>query len=337
MKAEFGSEGARTLCAARGQPVDLRVLSDLLGCPIERLAGYFVAENAVAKSFPYTGEGVRVRYFGHACLLIETSEVSILVDPTAARDRQPGAEHFTFDDLPPRIDFLFISHGHQDHCCPEMLMQLRERVGVVLIPPNNRGEPSDPSLRRILARLKFQTIVTLDGLESMAVNGGSITALPFTGEHGDLDVHSKQCAFFELKGRRICLLVDTDAIDVDVYRRIAPRISQPDLIFIGMECLGAPLSWLYGPLISGSISKRNDNSRRLSGANCDRAWRIVETLNPRQVCVYAMGQEPWMRNLMGLNYAEDSIQLEESKTFVQRCAAEKIPAQILYRCMETLI
>jgi L-ascorbate metabolism protein UlaG (beta-lactamase superfamily) len=325
-----------TLCSARQSAVDLRELSSVLHAPIDRLASYFVAEPA-RPSPTYARDGVRIRYFGHACLLIETADVCILVDPTTAREKLPGVSHFTFDDLPPRIDFLFISHGHQDHLCPEVLMQLRGRVGTVLVPPNNRGEPSDPSLKRILGRLGFRSVTTLEPLEERRVTGGRIVALPFTGEHCDLDVHSKQCAMIELLGRRICLLVDTDAIDVDVYRRIAPLIEGPDVVFIGMECFGAPLSWLYAPLISGTVSKKNDNSRRLSGANCERASRMIEVLKPRQVCVYAMGQEPWMRHLMGLNYTEGSIQLKESGDFIERCNELGIPAQRAYVQMELKI
>lgn len=38
---------------------------------------------------------------------------------------------FTFNDLPDRIDYVVISHNHQDHCSPEVLMQLRHKIGTV--------------------------------------------------------------------------------------------------------------------------------------------------------------------------------------------------------------
>jgi L-ascorbate metabolism protein UlaG (beta-lactamase superfamily) len=307
-----------------------------MGHPVARLAEYFTNERAACGA-AYDGEGVRVRYFGHACVLMETSRTSILVDPTAAHDRHASVDHFVFSELPPHVDVLFISHGHQDHFVPEFLMRLRERVGLVVIPGGNRGELSDPSLRRMLRQLGYTRIRTLEPLETLEVADGSITGLPFTGEHSDLDVHSKQCALVELKGRRICMLVDTDAVDIDVYRRVVARLVQPDMVFIGMECSGAPLSWLYGPLVSRPIARRNDNSRRLSGANGRRAWDIVALLQPRRVCVYAMGQEPWMRNLMGLNYTQDSVQIKESEEFIRRCRQAGIPADRLYLKMETTL
>lgn len=328
LRSELGAPAIQELCAARRTAVDIAGLAQRLGAPASALAAYFTADPG-RQGETYGGEGVRLRYFGHACVLIETVETTILVDPTAATERH-GETHLTLDDLPPRIDVLFISHGHQDHFSPETLMQIRDRVGVTLIPPSNRGEPSDPSLRRLLRCLGFERIVTLEPLEAYDLPDGRITALPFSGEHCDLDVHAKQCAMVELRGRRICLFVDTDAIDLDIYKRLANRLAEPDVMLVGMECFGAPLSWMYGPLLSTAISNRNDTSRRLSGANCARAWGLTETLRPKQVGVYAMGQEPWMRHLMGLNYTEDSVQLRESSDYVARCRAAEIPAERLY-------
>ncbi|WP_332770536.1 MBL fold metallo-hydrolase [Phenylobacterium sp.] len=328
IKSTFDSEAATYLGEARDRPIDLNRLAALCGISVGNLIPYFTNEPRPAADV-YSGDGVRVRYFGHACILIETSEISILIDPTFANDETEETSHLTGDDLPPRIDIVFLSHGHQDHFHPESLLRIRNRVGVVIIPPTNRGELSDPSMKSILKRMGFRSVITLDYLEPYDVPGGTITSLPFSGEHCDLDIHSKQCAIFELNGRRIATLVDSDAIDIDVYMRLVPLLSRLDLMFIGMECYGAPLSWLYGPLITGSLSRKNDNSRRLSGANAQNARRLTEALKPRNVFVYAMGQEPWMRSLMGLQYAEDSIQLAESSEYVDWCRSIGIPAERL--------
>ena len=261
---------------------------------------------------------------------METAGFAILVDPTAAYVTEPGKDHLTVHDLPPWIDVLFLSHGHQDHLTPEMLIPLRDRVGVVLIPPSNTGDPADPSLKRMLTKLGFRAVVTLDTLDRYAFPEGSITALPFTGEHCDLDIHSKHCALIELKGRRICLFIDSDVIDLDVYRRILDKLKHPDVMFVGMECFGAPLSWLYGPLVTSPISAKNDQSRRLSGATSDRAGRLAEAIRPDRAFVYAMGQEPWMRYLMGLSYHEDSVQLKEVALFLEHCRTLGIDAEQLY-------
>jgi L-ascorbate metabolism protein UlaG (beta-lactamase superfamily) len=330
IRTHFNSEAAQMLAGARTSPVNLDELAKASGSRVAGLLPFFTEGRAAPAATPYTGDGIRVSYFGHAAVLIETSHLTILIDPVLAYDQQPEGHHLRFQDLPDKIDVLLISHGHQDHFCPEILIQIRERVGLVVVPPSNTGELADPSLERMLKALGYSSIKTLPPLESIETCDGRITALPFSGEHCDLDVHAKQCLMLELKGKRLCFFVDSDAVDLDVYRRIASRLSDPDLMLIGMECFGAPLGWLYGPLISGPVSKRNDASRRLSGANCQRAWHLTQLLHPARVFVYAMGQEPWMKYLMGLNYREDSVQLKESTEFVERCRASGITAEHLY-------
>jgi len=329
VKGPFGSAVMNTLCASRQSAVNLKELAAEGGWDATALAGFF-SEERPGFAERYSGTGVRIRYFGHACLLIETGRVAILIDPTVANEANGTLPHLKIEDLPRQIDILFISHGHQDHFHPELLMQLRQRVGMVIIPPHNHGEPADPSLIRMLRNLGYRAIKTLEPLESFDLLDGSITALPFSGEHCDLDVHSKHCALVELRGRRIGVFVDSDAIDIDVYRRLSPRLRDLDVLFVGMECFGAPLSWLYGPLVSTPIPKRVDSSRRLSGANCSRARALVDLLRPNQVFVYAMGQEPWMRYLMGMNYTDDSIQISESSEFLRWCRSEAISADRLY-------
>jgi hypothetical protein len=58
--------------------------------------------------------------------------------------------------------------------------------------------------------------------------------------------------------------------------------------------------------------------------------RIVEQFRCARVYVYAMGQEPWLRYVMGLEYAPDSIQLQESAKLVNHCRSEGMVAERLY-------
>ena len=66
-----------------------------------------------------------------------------------------------------------------------------------------------------------------------------------------------------------------------------------DVLAIGMECVGAPYTWLYGALNTRVISKQIMSSRRLNGANAEQAYHMVETFRARQVYLYAMGMESW--------------------------------------------
>lgn len=328
--AQFRSEAVQMLCRARHTAVDAQHLAKSLGVQASSLARYLTDQPPPEGSNrEYSGTGVRIRYFGHACLLIQTEQTTILIDPTFTQD-QFSEPHFRLWDLPDTIDYLILSHGHQDHLCPEMLLQLLPKVKRVLVPAGRRGEIADPSLRRIMSRLGYKSIETIEPLDEVVFNDGTITSLPFSGEHADLDIHSKHCLLVEIRGRRIGIFIDSDAIDPDVYLRLLPRLANLDVMFVGMECYGAPLSWLYGPLITKPIQKSHDMSRRLSGSNCERAWDLARPIRPRYAFVYAMGQEPWMRYLMGLRYTEDSIQLTEVRRFIQQCKAEGIIAESLF-------
>jgi L-ascorbate metabolism protein UlaG (beta-lactamase superfamily) len=279
----------------------------------------------------YSGEGVRVRYFGHACVLLQTDCTSILVDPMLAWDVDKGDGRLTFNDLPERLDYVVLSHNHQDHCSPEMLLQLRHRLGRVIVPRNNSGCIADPSMKLLLQHLGIHDVVELSPFEDIRFRDGRITSLPFPGEHVDLDIHARHGIHIEAKGRRFAFLVDSDGWDSGLFARITRRIgAQLDALFIGMECHGAPLTWLYGPLLTKTISRRDDESRRLSGLNDERAWAVVQKFSASRVFVYAMGQEPWLRYIMGLQYTSDSIQLKEVASFLERCRQAQIAAESLY-------
>jgi L-ascorbate metabolism protein UlaG (beta-lactamase superfamily) len=321
------------LASMRSSGRPFGAIAQALGVKPESLASFrnlFTTEPPRRLGQEYQGSGVRVRYFGHACMLLESSRVSILVDPMLAfEDQEDG--RLTFNDLPPRIDYVLITHNHQDHCSPEILLQLRHRVGRVLVPRNNAGSLCDPSMKLLLRRLGFADVAVLEPFDTVDISDGRITSLPFPGEHVDLDIHSKQAAFVSLCGRGILFLADSDGWDPMLYRHIMRHLQhRVDAVFLGMECHGAPLSWLYGPLLTRRVSRRDDESRRLSGADSERAWAALEAVGAPRAYVYAMGQEPWLRFIMGLEYTQESIQLREAHKFVERCRSSNVEAKLLY-------
>jgi hypothetical protein len=101
-----------------------------------------------------------------------------------------------------------------------------------------------------------------------------------------------------------------------------------------MECDGAPLSWLYGSLLTIKITRQMDQSRRLDGSNYEKAMDIVKRFNCRQVYVYAMGQEPWLRYILSLEYHPDSKQITESNKLVEECNKIGIKSERLFGIKE---
>jgi L-ascorbate metabolism protein UlaG (beta-lactamase superfamily) len=295
----------------------------------------FLTEEAPARLQPdYAGSGVRVRYFGHACVLLQSAASSVLMDPLTAWERDSSGQNLTFSDLPDRIDYAVLSHGHMDHCCPELIVQLRHRVREWVVPRNVCGELADPSLKLLLKRLGCTRISVCDPLDRVPLADGELLSVPFPGEHCDLDIATKQSMAVTLCGRRFLFLVDSDAVDPMLYQRLSRIVPKVDALFIGMECQGAPLSWFYGPLLGKAMSRKDDESRRGNASNCARAAQAIRSIECRDVYVYAMGNESWNRYLLGLEYSADSIQITESDQFVELCRRAGQRAQRLNRSQE---
>ncbi|MBO9830635.1 MBL fold metallo-hydrolase [Xanthomonas sp. A2111] len=335
-KVPFADPRIDLLSKARIAPVDFDELSACFGVASvdrSRFRGYFT-ELAPERDAPdYRGEGVRLRYFGHACVLIQSRDVSVMIDPFLTWDDDyEDARHLCFNDLPDRIDYVFLTHNHQDHFTPELLLQLRRRVGKIIVPRNNVNNVADPSIALALRMLGFDNIETMDWMETLLLPDGALTSLPFYGEHADLSIASKQGMHLRLRNRSFMFLADSDCKDRNLYRRIVNVLGKVDTLFIGMECDGAPLSWLYGSYLSNPVNRRDDNSRRLSGSDAKRAMAIVEEVACRQVYVYAMGQEPWMRYVTGLEYTPKSKQIVESDRLVSHCREIGVDAERLLGC-----
>jgi L-ascorbate metabolism protein UlaG (beta-lactamase superfamily) len=337
-KTQFANPALDQLSLMRIQRGSFRACADLFCvAPLEE-AGFrklFTTTPPVRNSANYDGSAVRIRYFGHACVLIQSCETNILIDPLVTWDADSDGR-FTFSDLPDSIDFLIISHAHQDHFSPEMLVQLRPRVKKVIVPRNTKGNIADPSMALMLRRLGYTSIDTVDTFDVVQFGEGTITSLPFSGEHADLDISSKQTVLIELKGRKFFFLVDSDAIDPALYKVVVDLAGRLDAVFVGMECYGAPLSWLYGPLLTTTLSRRDDESRRLSASDCERAWRLMKDLDCSTAYIYAMGQEPWLRYIMGLEYQPGSIQLAQASNFIDRCRDSGVTVEHLHISREML-
>ena len=291
---------------------------------------FFTNQHAPNVQANYIGEGVRVRYFGHACILLQSKDTSIIIDPVLSYNTGTNIERYTLNDLPDRINYLLITHNHQDHVLIETLLQIRNKVDTVILPRNSKGNLADPSLRYIFNKLGYTKIIEIDEFDEVKFSDGEIMGFPFLGEHSDLNIQTKIAHIVTLKGKRFAFCADSNNLDSQLYENIFSHIEPIDVLFLGMECAGAPLSWLYGPLLSQPIKRTDDISRALNGSNFDRAWPIVELSGCKEAYVYAMGQEPWLGYIMALEYSENSIQIKESNKFIENCTQKNICAERLY-------
>jgi L-ascorbate metabolism protein UlaG (beta-lactamase superfamily) len=331
LKVPFNFEGLDELFKMKHTPRPFGFIKEALNVAAkdEELFSTFFTEDPPPASPAYTGDGVRIRYIAHACILIESKTVSILTDPVVSYRYDTGLERYTFADLPAHIDYILITHNHQDHCMFETLLQLRHKTGCIIV-PRSGGERADPSLKRILQSMGFNNVREIDEIESIDIPDGVVSGIPFLGEHCDLRIRTKTAYHVRLKDRSILIGADSCNIEPHLYQHVHNMVGDLDLLFLGMECDGAPLTWMYGPLLSDSVPRKIDRSRKLNGSNYEQAIDIVDRSRPKQVYIYAMGLEPWLTYLTSLHYADDALPMVESNKLIETCLKRGIEAERLY-------
>jgi L-ascorbate metabolism protein UlaG (beta-lactamase superfamily) len=286
---------------------------------------------------PYQGPGARWRYFGHACILLEMRGCNLMFDPVLSYTYESNISRYTYQDLPDSIDYLVITHNHQDHVLFETLLQIRHKVKNIIVPSNSGGALQDPSMKLILQNIGCRNVIELSELETLEWEQGSITALPFLGEHSDLNVRSKAAFLIRVGNSALLFAADSCNLEPRLYEHLHAEVGDVDAVFLGMECDGAPLTWLYGPLLTKSIERAMDESRRLAGSNFEQAIDLVRRFNSKSTYVYAMGQEPWLGYIMSLKYTDQSRPIIESDRLIRECRAQGLCAERLFGEKEILI
>jgi L-ascorbate metabolism protein UlaG (beta-lactamase superfamily) len=339
LQIPFDDDGVDKLFRLKSSPRSWGEIKDLLKVPesSERLVSSFLSSESPPPYRPYCGRGVRWRYFGHACILLETPEVTILFDPMISYTYETNVSRYTYQDLPDSIDYVAITHNHQDHILFETLLQIRHKVKNIIVPSSSGGFIQDPSMKLVLEKIGCKKVIELNEMESIEWGNGSITTIPFLGEHSDLNVRSKTAYLLRIGNRKLLFAADSCNVEPRLYDHLQAEIGDVDVLFLGMECDGAPLTWLYGPLLTKSIERAMDESRRLSGSDFEQAIELVRRFNCKSTYVYAMGQEPWLGHIMSLQYTDQSRPIVESNRLVQECREHGSYAERLFGEKEIFI
>jgi L-ascorbate metabolism protein UlaG (beta-lactamase superfamily) len=300
----FHHPGLQELVKARIQPTNaarLREALELNDAQAVGLNALLDARPSVATDRHIDARG-RIRYFGHACLVLQTPRAAIVTDPFISTDNKPG-DRYTLDDLPDHIDLVLITHGHQDHLVLETLLQLRGRVGAVVVPRSCGGNLCDPSMRLYLRHLGLP-VVEVDDFDEVAFPGGKVVATPFLGEHAELDIRGKSTYWVELAGASVFVGADSSGIDPVVYRYVRAHLGRVNLAFLGM------------------------------GSNAAQACAMVTELGADEAYVYAMGEESWQGHVMAATHNKNSNQLTQIDEFLGWCADRGITAEHLFNKRE---
>ncbi|MEP7308791.1 MAG: MBL fold metallo-hydrolase, partial [Acidobacteriota bacterium] len=207
----------------------------------------------------------------------------------------------------------------------------------IIVPRNFDGFPQDPSLQLALQHTGFSNVQEIRDLDEIPIPGGSIVALPFLGEHHDLNVQSRATYRIEIGGRSILAIADSGILDPQLFDEIQRLFGKSEVLFLGMECEGAPASWIYGPLFTKPLTREVDQSRRARGSNFAEAVALIERLGFGSVYVYAMGQEPWLSHILDNELTDESVSLAESRKLMNYCAQRGITAEHLFARKEIMV
>ena len=339
LEIPFDHAGIDELAKMKRIPQTLDYIKEKLGITEDQSAlfeTFFTADVPPAYE-KYAGDKIRMRYFGHACILIETKDISILVDPLISYYGYASeVDHFSDVDLPDTIDYVLITHNHQDHILFETLLPLRHKIKNIIVPNTCSGKLQDPDLKLMFNHIGFHNVISINEMESVKFADAMITGVPFTGEHSDLNILTKSCYFVQIGDFKLAFFADSRIMEPELYAHIQRKIGNVDVVFLGMECDGAPLSWLYGQLLPQKLPRDQDNSRRLSGSDCKKGMSLVDIFNPKEVYVYAMGQEPWVEFISSIKYTDESNPIVQSNRLIAECREKGIAAERLFGEREIL-
>jgi L-ascorbate metabolism protein UlaG (beta-lactamase superfamily) len=314
----FRHGGLDELFAARLRPTTISRLREALGLDArqtDQLRTLLDTEPGAAPD-RHIGSGGRVRYFGHACLLLQTPQGAVLTDPFISTDNRHG-DRYTLADLPDRIDLAVITHGGRDHVVLETLLQLRSRIGAVVVPRPARGNLCDPSIGRYLRALAFP-VIEVDDFDEVPFPGGKVVATPFLSDHADLAVSAKSTYFIRLSGATFLIGANSSGVDPARYRYLRSHLGDVDLAFLGLGG-GTP------PML------RHDRGRavRMPGSDAEPAAAIVRELGADEAYLYDMGGESWQSHVLETAYDEDPDHTNQVDKFLGWCHERGITAERL--------
>src|SRR5262249_8950084 len=106
LQVPFDDEVVDELFRLKSVPRPWGEIKEMLKVPeaSEKLFSSFLTTDPPPAYPTYQGNGVRWRYFGHACMLLETKDISMLFDPVLSYTYESDVSRYTYQDLPDSID-----------------------------------------------------------------------------------------------------------------------------------------------------------------------------------------------------------------------------------------
>lgn len=218
---------------------------------------------------------MRLEYVTHASLFLKAEKATLLTDPFFFFDRVLKAFlcHYPPRKLSPahfgRIDYVYCSHIHDDHCHRHTLKRLKKQIGTLLLPAGKR------ELILRMQSLGFKKIVLLENEKPVKLKEG----FEVTSYHDRNGVDTA----LVVKNNGVTVLHQNDcALDLPTFRRMAGA-HRIDYAFFPFT--------LHQDLYPLLLSRPKEELLRLAVAKeeafLEYPFECLKILKPRWVIPYA--------------------------------------------------
>lgn len=213
----------------------------------------------------------KLTYLGHAGWLFESSNIKCVFDPWSNKSGAffdswypfPDNNNVNFKDCLSNLDFLYISHAHEDHLVKETL-ELVDRNTLILI-----AEYKEKTTLQKLLDLGFTNIVELNEEQTYDVKDIKIKILKCEGF-----LENDSCILIEIDKVKILNLNDCH-ID---FNKLKKAVQTVDILLLqSSNAIWWPCNYDYN-------ENRKDNFGKIKRENLlKRALKYCEVLKPRLV------------------------------------------------------
>jgi len=218
-----------------------------------------------------------VRFLGQACTLIETKNSRILVDPWIVGPCNVNSWYplrtdvATKKDIPLDVDYIYISHEHQDHFQEETLKEFRKDIPIFIC-----KFPTDRFHNAIL-ELGFNNVTVLDSWKIHKLdNNIEITSI----KNSDLMFEDSALLIKSSEGTVFC---QTDCkMNYESLKKV--NATKPDIAFF----MYSPANW-YPIAYRYPKDKKNALCKKRKANKINGFVNYVNTVKPKYAIPYAGG------------------------------------------------
>jgi len=254
---------------------------------------------------------MKITYITHACLLIEVGKIKIITDPWLVGPSWGGTLwHFPMHNFTPKKlpvpDFIFFSHGHDDHFHEDTIKTFpKSWFKAKILAPNYKEKWWKESLES-----KFKKITYLKHNKILKIDK-SLKVQVFMNDGGSVDSSLKI-----VHDKTTCFLQSDNLMSIKEATRIG-KLGKIDIAFMMPYLTGMfPAFYKWN---KQEMSKLGKIKKEKSINYCSN---IVESLKPNLVIPYAVDL-----GTLGKNFYANFIHDNNKKDFIKYIKNKKLKTQ----------